>query len=159
MTWRELRTEAPDIARPGAERLDRTRVALLGTLRADGRPRISPIEPFLTRDHLVFGSMSWSPKTEDLDRDPRCVLHSAVTGPDAGEGELKLYGRAREVDSAIRDERPEAWWVGRPDEAAKVFCLEIEEAVFVDWELEQGVMTVRRWSAESGYSEATRSYP
>ena len=30
------------------------------------------------------------------------MLHSAVTGPDSGEGELKLYGPAVEADQDLR---------------------------------------------------------
>ena len=77
--------------------LDATRVALLGTLRRDGSPRISPIEPYLAGGQLLIGAMAWSQKVADLRRDPRYVLHSAVTGPDSGEGELKLYGQAAEA--------------------------------------------------------------
>lgn len=70
-------------------------MALLGTIRTDGSPRISPVEPYLTQGHLLFGAMVWSLKTRDLLRDPRCVLHGAITAPDAGEAEVKLYGRGR----------------------------------------------------------------
>jgi hypothetical protein len=160
MIWRDFEAAAPEIARLGKERLDQARVALLGTLRKDGSPRISPVEPFLTQGHLIFGAMSWSLKTRDLLRDPRCVLHSAISSPDSGEGELKLYGRATEVDDRrIRDGSPEAWWVERPSEAAVVFSLEIDQAAFIDWDLEHGEMRVRRWSPELGYQDATRSYP
>ena len=159
MSWRDLEAAAPEIARLGKERLDQTRVALLGTLRKDGSPRISPVEPFLTQGHLLFGAMSWSMKTRDLRRDPRCVLHSAVSDPDSGEGELKLYGRATKVDDRLRDGAREAWWVGRPGEAASVFSLEIEQATFISWDLERSEMSVRRWSPQRGYSEAKRNYP
>ena len=82
MSWHELEASAPEIARLGKERLIHARVGLLGTLRKDGSPRISPVEPYLSHGHLLFGAMSWSLKTGDLLRDSRCVLHSAVTGPD-----------------------------------------------------------------------------
>jgi hypothetical protein len=91
MIWRDLEAAAPEIARLGRGRFDRARAALLGTLRKDGSPRISPVEPYLTQGHLLFGAMSWSLKKRDLLRDPRCVLHSAISDPDSGEGELKLY--------------------------------------------------------------------
>lgn len=103
MNWCDLETTAPEIAQLGKERLDKARVALLATLRKDGSPRISPVGPFLTQGHLIFGAMSWSLKTRDLLRDPRCVLHSAISSADSGEGELKLYGRAIEADDQIRD--------------------------------------------------------
>lgn len=103
MSWRDLEASAPEIARLGKERLDQERVALLATLRNDGSPRSSPVEPYLSQGHLLFGAMPWSLKTRDLLRDSRCVLHSTVTGPDNGEGELKLYGRASEADDQTRD--------------------------------------------------------
>lgn len=159
MIWRDLETEAPEIARLGKERFDQARVALLGTLRKDGSPRISPVEPYFTQGHLLFGAMSWSLKTRDILRDPRCVLHSAISDPDSGEGELKLYGRASEVDDQIRAGCREAWWAARPAEAAFVFSFNIEQATFISWDTKHGEMTVRRWSPQLGYREAKRSYP
>lgn len=158
MSWRDLEAAGPEIARLGKERLDQARVAMLATLRKDGSPRISPVEPYLSQGHLLFGAMSWSLKTHDLVRDPRCVLHSAVTGPDNGEGELKLYGRAVEVDDQVRNSC-EGWWLERPCGAATVFALNFEQAVFISWNTERGQMIVRRWSAERGYTERTRAYP
>jgi Pyridoxamine 5'-phosphate oxidase len=101
MIWRDLEAAAPEVALLGMERFDRARVALLGTLRKDGSPRISPVEPYLTQGHLLFGAMSWSLKRRELLRDPRCVLHSTISDPDSGEGELKLYGRATEADEPL----------------------------------------------------------
>src|SRR5215472_18661367 len=95
--WLDLEQGAPEIARLGMARLNAARVAMLGTLRPDGSPRISPIEPYLVSGSLLAGAMTWSGKAADLRRDPRYVLHSAVTGPDSGEGELKLRGFAAEA--------------------------------------------------------------
>jgi hypothetical protein len=159
MIWRDLEAAAPEIARLGKERLDLAHLALLGTLRKDGSPRISPVEPYLTQGHLLFGTMSWSFKTRDLLRDPRCVLHSTISDPDSGEGELKLYGRAAEADHQIRNRCREGWWAARPTEAASVFSLKIGQATFISWDTEQGEMTVRRWSPQLGYRETKRDYP
>jgi len=158
MSWRALEASAPAIARLGEERLDQTRVALLGTLRSDGWPRISAVEPYISDGQLLFGTMSWSLKTNDLLRDPRCVLHSAISGPDSGEGELKLYGRAVEADDALR-ESCRGWWAERPADAATVFTLSIAQAAFVSWDTEHGQMMVRRWSPAQNYTESTRQYP
>jgi hypothetical protein len=150
VTWRDLERLAPEIARLGGERLDQVRVALLGTLRKDGSPRISPVEPYLTEGHLLFGAMSWSSKTHDLLRDPRCVLHSAISDPDSGMGELKIHGRAAEADEQIRDACREGWWTARPAEVVSVFSLSISQAAFISWDTKQGEMTVRRWSHRLG---------
>jgi len=158
VSWRKLEESAPEIARLGKERLDQAGVALLATLRKDGSPRISPVEPYLSQGHLLFGAISWSLKTRDLLRDSRCVLHSAVTGPDNGEGELKLYGRASEADDEMRDSC-HGWWSEQRRGAATVFTLNIEQAAFVSWNTEGGQMITRRWLPERGYTESTRSYP
>ena len=154
-SWEELAAAAPELAARGRERLEATGVAMLGTIRADGSPRISPVEPHLHGGELLFAAMRWSAKAHDLRRDPRCVLHTAVVGPDAGEDELKLYGRA----ALAADRGTEGWWTERPPGAADVYRLEIEQAVLVSWETEAGTMTVGAWSADGGYRERRRSYP
>jgi Pyridoxamine 5'-phosphate oxidase len=159
MIWRELEEAAPEIARLGIERLQVTGVALLGTIRRDGSPRISPVEPYLADGHLLIGLMSRSPKARDLQDDPRCVLHSTVSGPDSGEGEIKLYGQAIVASERIRGGCAGAWWIGRPPEVASVFSLDIQEAAFVDWATERGEMTVRRWTPAAGYVQRTGPYP
>jgi hypothetical protein len=157
--WRDVELGAPQIARLGMARLNAARVAMLGTLRRDGSPRISPIEPYLVSGRLLVGAMTWSGKAADLRRDPRYVLHSAVTGPDSGEGELKLHGFAAEAGPRLRGEAADAWWSAQPPEKTAVFVLGIRQALFVAWDLERGVMTVHRWSPRSGYSHSARTYP
>ena len=97
-SWRDLERGAPEIAGLGMTRLTAARVAMLGTLRSDGSPRINPVEPHIVNGHVLVGAMTWSQKARDLLRDPRCVLHSVVSGPDNGEGELKLHGSAVQAD-------------------------------------------------------------
>jgi hypothetical protein len=159
MTWRDVEAAAPELAELGRERLEARRVALLGTLRRDGSPRVSPVEPYLTQGELVFGAMAWSAKAADLLRDPRCVLHSAVTAPDSGEGELKLYGRADEAGADTREACREGWWNAHPPEAATVFALVVESATFIGWDLARGELTIRRWTPRQGYLVRTRRYP
>jgi hypothetical protein len=133
-------------------------LALIGTLRADGSPRISPIEPFFAAGALVFGAMAWSSKAKELQRDPRCVVHSVVTGPNSGEADVKLYGQAEEASAELREACHGAWWLERP-EVAWVFALQVEEATIVEWELAEGQMTVTSWSAERGRRRHRRPYP
>jgi hypothetical protein len=158
MIWRDFERSAPELARAAQARFEASRLALLGTLRADGSPRISPVEPFFASDHLLFGAMTRSLKARDLARDPRCVLHSVVSDPDAGEQEFKLYGAAV-TSGDERDSRPDAWWTSHPPDAARVFSLDVQEAAAVAWAIERGEMTVTRWSATRGLEQETRSYP
>ena len=157
MNWEDFERAAPALAQAARSRFETTRVALLGTLRADGSPRISPIEPYFTPDELLPGAMARSLKARDLRRDPRCVLHSAISEPDAGEPEFKLYGRVR--DTAERDARPDAWWLSYPADAAVVLALDVERASSVTWALERGEMTIVSWSVSGGLAEETRGYP
>jgi Pyridoxamine 5'-phosphate oxidase len=160
MSWRDFEDAAPELAQAARERFEATRIGLLGTLRADGSPRISPIEPYFTSEALLLGAMARSLKIRDLERDPRCVLHSAVSDPDAGAPEFKLYGTAVEADAEELEDAPaEAWWRSYPQETASVFSLTVEEAASIVWELERGEMTVTRWSATHGLEQETRTYP
>ncbi|HEV2374499.1 MAG TPA: hypothetical protein VGS19_20350 [Streptosporangiaceae bacterium] len=158
-SWQDVELGAPGLARLGVARLAATRVALLGTLRRDGSPRISPIEPYLAEGQLLIGAMAWTGKASDLRRDPRYVLHSAVTSPDSGEGELKLYGPAAETAPALRAAAAGAWWLAWVPDKAVVFTLHIGQAVFIDWDIKHGQMTVYRWSPANGYTVASRPYP
>ena len=96
-TWQQFADADPDLAALGAAQFARTGLALVGTLRRDGWPRISPVEPFIAGGQLYLGMMWRSVKALDLLRDPRCVVHSTVSNRDGAEGEFKVYGRAVEV--------------------------------------------------------------
>jgi hypothetical protein len=82
-----------------------------------------------------------------------------VTGPDSGEGELKLYGSAAEAGQDLRDAAADAWWRAWAPEKAVVFTLYIGQAAFVGWNIKRGLVMVHRWSQESGYTVATHPYP
>jgi hypothetical protein len=157
MNWDAFEAAAPALARAAKARLEATRLALLGTIRADGSPRISPIEPYFAPHELLLGVMTRSLKVRDLERDPRCVLHSAISRPDAGEPEFKLYGTV--IEASRPDARTDAWWTSHPAQTARVFAFSVVSAVSVVWHLERSEMTVTRWSRPSGLEETTRSYP
>lgn len=97
-TWAEFERAAPAVAevfrRRHAEHHD---LCLLGTLRADGFPRISPIEPRLFEGDLYIGGMPGTRKFDDLRRDPRFTLHTATTDRFVTDGDAKLWGHARDV--------------------------------------------------------------
>ena len=108
MRWCQFERLEPDLARLGEERFDRTGLALVGTIRADGWPRISPVEPLITDGELYLG-MTWrSRKALDLLRDSRCAVNSTVSDRHGTEGELKVYGRAVDVTDPERRSRYEA---------------------------------------------------
>ena len=103
MNWGDFKGEAPELAALGEERFDRTGLVLVGTLRKNGWPRISPVEPLIADGYLYLGMMWRSRKALDLLRDSRCTVHSTVSNKDASEGELKVYGQA--IDIQVLDVR------------------------------------------------------
>src|SRR5687768_2535458 len=102
VTWSEFQEEAPDLCGVGEELFARTGLALIGSSRKDGSPRISPCEPYVIDGDLYLGMMWQSKKALDLVRDPRCVVHSTVSDKKGTEGEFKAYGRAVDVPEPAR---------------------------------------------------------
>ena len=61
-SWPDVDLSAPELARLGMAQLTSARVALRGTLRRDGSPRISPIEPCIGDGQLLIGAVARSAK-------------------------------------------------------------------------------------------------
>jgi len=113
LTWGRFRRSAPELAAAGRELLYQNGVGLafLGTVRADGGPRVHPVGPILVEDGL-FALLSVSEKLADLLRDGRFALHSFpaaaeedafyVTGQVGFPAELSLR---RSVAAAFLAER------------------------------------------------------
>jgi hypothetical protein len=53
MDWSELERRQPGLARVGRRRLLEPGVVSVATIRGDGTPRVSPVEPFLLDGALV----------------------------------------------------------------------------------------------------------
>jgi Pyridoxamine 5'-phosphate oxidase len=102
--WDDFAAEAPELAGIGRELFDRHELCMVGTLRRDRSPRISPCELDFAEGELFLGMMWQSPKARDLLRDPRCVLHSCTQDRSGTEGDFKLYGRASDIQAPhLRD--------------------------------------------------------
>jgi Pyridoxamine 5'-phosphate oxidase len=84
MSWEELDRQAPQIARLGKRLLEERGLAFLATVRRDGSPRLHPVSPVICQGELMMGVIDRSPKSRDLLRDGRCVLH-ALPGPGHAE--------------------------------------------------------------------------
>ena len=152
MRWDEFATAAPELAALGEERLRQRELCLVGTLRRNGFPRISPVEPDFVDGELMLGMMWRSPKALDLLRDPRLVVHSVVSRREGDEGDFKLYGRVVEVQDAARRERYRETIKARidwaPDEPEyHLFALDVDSAGFVIFGQERYGLA---WNPESG---------
>ncbi len=135
MRWEEFAEACPEIAVLAKERFARDQLVMLGTLRADGSPRVTPCEVDFAVGELVMGMMWRSMKALDLLRDPRIVVHSVTVNKEGTDGDLKLYGRAEEVrDERFRElckDATEARIDWRPPDRTHFFRLEIERAGYL----------------------------
>ena len=153
MRWSRFAEDVPELATLCRVRLEEPGVALLGTLRRDGAPRIDPVEPNFSGGELVLGAMRGTAKAYALRRDPRCVLHSTISGPDIGEADVKLSGHVE--PSMVQA----GWWAERPPEEVEVYAFQVEEAIAIEWNLAASSMVVRRWTPSSGERVRQRTYP
>jgi hypothetical protein len=105
-SWEDFTKAAPRIATLFERRHAATqKLCMLATLRSDGYPRISPIEPRVFEGELWLIGMPGTTKFRDLGRDPRFCLHTATVDPYVGDGDAKLWGVVRDVQDPALHER------------------------------------------------------
>jgi hypothetical protein len=150
MHWSQIARDQPRLAALGRERLEAPGVVLVGSIRADGTPRISPVEP-LFWDGDLWLSMLWdSRKAADLLRDARVLVHSIVTARDGAMGEYKIRGAAvAEGDSSVQgayaiEVHSRLDWtptVGK----FHLFWIDVADITFIRYEAATGDQFVTRW--------------
>jgi hypothetical protein len=138
ISWMDFKAQQPELARQGADLLYHYGVGLafLGTVRADGGPRLHPMCPLLA-DAGLYAFIIPSPKQQDLHRDGRYAMHSFPL--EDNEDAFYLTGAARHVpDSQIRarlaqqfaDERSEPdSAVPPPGEEQQLFEFHVQAAL------------------------------
>lgn len=144
VSWAEFAQQVPELAAFGEARF-RSEVAYLGTLRADGGPRVHPVTPILGEQLFLFMEPT-SPKGKDLLRDARYTLHCSVADSSGGEGEFYVRGRAMlSDDPAARAQAVQAAPYA-PEERYILFVLSIEYAFMNTYT--GGEPGPRRWQAK-----------
>ena len=150
MRWEDLHEGQPRLAAIAAERLVAPGVLLVVTIRADGTPRLSPVEPFVLDGDLWLSMMLGSLKAADLVRDPRALVHSIVTSRDGEEGEVKLRGTARQH----RDEAVQRRYADAVSEALPwspvvgkfhLFSIDIEQVTLLRYDSATGDQHLVLW--------------
>jgi general stress protein 26 len=150
MRWTDLQERQPRLGRLAHDRLVAPGVLLVVTIRGDGTPRLSPVEPFVHDGELWLSMMLGSRKAADLHRDPRVLVHSVVTGPSGEEGEIKLRGTAVPHDDEPTHERyagavtaalPWSPEVGK----FHLFAVDIEQATYIRYDNATGDQHVAIW--------------
>lgn len=111
-SWSEFAVEAPSIAERGRSLWAQHVLMYLATVRADGSPRLHPVVPVLADGRIFVAIGDWSPKWRDLERDPRCVLHTLPGDQDdefvlrcrAAPGETHRAAVGAAADHVIHDD-------------------------------------------------------
>ncbi len=150
MHWSDLEHSQPRLARLARQRLIGPGVALVATIRRDGTPRVSPVEPYVLNGVLWLSMMWQSAKARDLLRDPRILVHSVITSRDGAEGELKVRGTARaEHDQAVQRRYAEAVAadLGWDPQQGRfhLFSVDICQVSFVSYDTATGDQHVAIW--------------
>jgi len=154
VTWKEFAIVEPELADAGRSLLHQFGVGLafLATLRRDGAPRLHPVCPVLSNDHLYVLITPTSPKRHDLLRDGRFALQT-FPQPKPGSDEFYIAGKALLVEdpatcaAVLRDAKHMA------DASEIVFELRLERVMHTRWEnvLTPQMRSVhRKWRAPAG---------
>jgi hypothetical protein len=159
--WAEFEAAAPDLATRGLELIGRLGFVLLGTIRRDGTPRISPVEARVVEGHLMLVMIRDTHKARDVLRDPRLVLNTPITDAADPGSEFKLRGRAVAVeDRSLAEAAADATEIAsgwRPPADWHYFSIEVEDVALMDWD--RGELTMTRWSRDGGLERLTQPAP
>jgi hypothetical protein len=148
--WADFERQQPRFAALGRAKLASPGVVLVGTVRKDGSPRISPVEPLFWNGDLWLSMGLDSMKAKDLQRDPRVLVHSVVTKRDGSEGEFKVRGCAcEERDVTLNAQVADAvvQQLGWRPEVGKfhLFRIEIDDVTFIHWDDRNNDQYLSRW--------------
>jgi nitroimidazol reductase NimA-like FMN-containing flavoprotein (pyridoxamine 5'-phosphate oxidase superfamily) len=131
-------------------------VAVLGTLRGDGRPRISPCEVYFTDGELLLGMMPNSKKVDDLRRDPRITVVNGQEHREPKFGDVKVYGSAREItEPGVRQRFGDEQYAlieWRAPNDAPLFAVDVESASYISFGPGHQYL---RWTIDRGEEELT----
>jgi len=150
---------APQLALAVRGRFEAYGLGLLATLRRDGSPRISGLEPLFALGELWLGMMPRSLKALDLARDGRFSLHSATTDKQVTDGDAKISGVARHVEdestfAAFREAFAAATGYPPPDGPFELFRADVREISMVKPAGDH--LQIDMWSERGGIKHVDR---
>lgn len=161
VSWHEFTRSAPEFAATIRRRLESGPYALLGSMRADGHPRISGVIVTFSDDELWLGMPRESLKTSDLERDPRMSLHSSVSTSATADGDAKLHGRAVPITEgeAEFDQFRAAWPHEVKPGALVLFRIDVIDASQVRLSEARDHHIIESWRAGERGTRTVRSDP
>jgi hypothetical protein len=144
-TWAEFELSEPELAAFGKERID-GQVCFHATLRADGSPRVHPVEPWIAVGLLLVRFRGHSPKVDEVRLDGRYALHSPMDNPDGVGGEFLVRGwmeQIGETHPAVQR------FVHDAPYPLAFYAMSVEEAVGTTYEGEGTEPVYRRWRSQA----------
>ncbi|MBA0052181.1 pyridoxamine 5'-phosphate oxidase family protein [Streptomyces sp. AJS327] len=156
-TWAAVRAAEPTFADLVERRFRRFTHHVLGTLTADGSPRLTGLEADFREDELWLGMMPNSRKALDLRRDPRFALFANPGGDVEPESldDVRVAGRAAEVTDPAEVARYAAGLrEGAAPEVFHLFRAEVTEVTRVTIEVPD--IVVESWRPEGGLRRRRR---
>ncbi len=156
MRWQDFAAQQPALANVGVRKLTDPQVVLVATIRQDGTPRVSPVEPLIWEGDLWLSMGLRSRKAMDLRRDPRILVHSIVTSRNGEAGEFKLRGTAAEEYRAAVHARyaqavtDDLGWRPEPGRF-HLFRVELDDVAFIRWDDATNDQYVTCWPAGSEF--------
>lgn len=147
--WSEIEAKQPELASRIRARFEGHPHHVLGTVRADGSPRLSGINVFFSDGFLWWGSMSGARKVADVRRDNRVALYSAPLHEDMTGGDASISGRVRPLNG----DDVRRWKPDTPDDGeffevdvVRLHLVEVvaDHLVVTMWDNSQGLRIVKR---------------
>ena len=154
MNWAGFERAAPELAALGRAGFGEQNMCLIGTLRADGWPRISAQELYIVDGELLLGMMRRSRKSLDLERDPRITVMTPQAEREPQHGDFKLYGRAVYAGAPVLREAYGKTIFGaigwRPREPYPLWAVDIDSAAYISFGDNHRLI---RWTSAGGLEE------
>ena len=150
----------PDLADRVRAILSSTTNAVVGTIRRDGSPRLSGVDPFFHNGQLRIWSMPRARKGQDLRRDPRVALHSIPWdsrrlrdgAADVGAADAKVSGTATVTTDPGELSAFRAWLKSErgsePPEDWDLFTIDVDALTVIS--ADGGQLVIDRWSTTDG---------
>src|SRR2546425_4308597 len=91
MQWESFSKACPEIFQVAQARFIRDQLVMVGTLRRDGWPRVSPCEIDIAAGHLCCGMMWRATKGLDPLRHPRLANPTGPPNPEGTHGDVEVY--------------------------------------------------------------------
>lgn len=164
-TWNHVHRAAPDLVVRARILFAATTNSVLATIRADGTPRVSGIDPWFSAGEMHIGSMPGSRKLADIERDARVAIHGIPWESrkvrqgvdDPGDGDVKLTGTALALDAGSRSQVRAAFERERgfemPD--GDLFRIDLSSLVLIS--VDDHELVLERWTESDGHVTTRRS--